>query len=565
MAGASGGFPQAALRNRSTGRQRPARAARHSQRLSRRDVPDECALAALCGALGAASVPGLCDKESDLLKGGTAPRRSVIEHVGRSIRAGEDPLGEAFCALRSAAARRSKGAVYTPESIVAAMLSWAQSQPAPDRVVDPGAGSARFLVGAGRRFPDARLVAVESDPLAALAARANLAVSEMAGRSRVQVENFLDTRLARLAGRTLFIGNPPYIRHHLIPPARKRWLKDEAAALGVRASALAGLHAYFFLAIAKLSRPGDYGALITSAEWLDVNYGRLVRDLFVGQLGGQSVLVVEPRAEPFPGTAATGAISTFKVGTSPKKACFASVAQVSAIGELGTGSEVARSRLVREARWSDFTRTLPKHPEGFVELGEICRVHRGQVTGANKVWIAGPHSAGLPRRVLFPAITKARELFDCGLTLSDDRHLRRVIDLPPDLAGLEETELESVRKFLGRAEEMGAKHGYVARHRRSWWSVGLRTPAPILATYMARRPPAFVLNRASARHLNVAHGLYPRERLSDDMLIRLVKWLRRSVTLHGGRVYAGGLTKFEPGEMERIRVPTPPNLLRDRE
>jgi len=32
--------------------------------------------------------------------------------------------------------------------------------------------------------------------------------------------------------------------------------------------------------------------------------------------------------------------------------------------------------------------------------------------------------------------------------------------------------------------------------------------------------------------------------------------------LHGGRVYAGGLTKFEPREMERIPVPDL-NVLRE--
>jgi adenine-specific DNA-methyltransferase len=40
--------------------------------------------------------------------------------------------------------------------------------------------------------------------------------------------------------------------------------------------------------------------------------------------------------------------------------------------------------------------------------------------------------------------------------------------------------------------------------------VRLRPPAPILATYMARRPPAFVHNLAGARHVNIDHGLYPR-------------------------------------------------------
>ena len=79
----------------------------------------------------------------------------------------------------------------------------------------------------------------------------------------------------------------------------------------------------------------------------------------------------------------------------------------------------------------------------------------------------------------------------------------------------------------------------------------------ILATYMARRPPAFVRNLAGARHVNIAHGLYPREPLPPAALDGLAAYLRRSVTPGQGRTYAGGLTKFEPREMERLPVPAP--------
>src|ERR1700694_2554447 len=101
---------------------------------------------------------------------------------------------------------------------------------------------------------------------------------------------------------------------------------------------------------------------------------------------------------------------------------------------------------------------------------------------------------------------------------------------------------------------MPADKGYVAENRKAWWSVGLREPAPVLATYMARRPPAFVRNRAEARHINIAHGLYPREPLQQQTLISLVNYLSKAVSVVDGRTYAGGLTKFEPREMERIPV-----------
>jgi hypothetical protein len=73
---------------------------------------------------------------------------------------------------------------------------------------------------------------------------------------------------------------------------------------------------------------------------------------------------------------------------------------------------------------------------------------------------------------------------------------------------------------------------------------------------MARRPPAFVLNACGARHINIAHGLYPRVPMSEKALAALTQFLRENVSTRSGRTYAGGLTKFEPRELERVYIPT---------
>ncbi|MBW8837101.1 MAG: class I SAM-dependent methyltransferase, partial [Burkholderia sp.] len=226
--------------------------------------------------------------------------------------------------------------------------------------------------------------------------------------------------------------------------------------------------------------------------------------------------------------------------------------------DLSRGEDVPRDRLAAAPRWSLVTRPAPAVPAGWVELGEFCRVHRGQVTGGNAVWIAGPHSAALPKRFLFPAVTKAHELL-AGETLRDPARLRRVIDLPHDLDSLEDR--AAIERFLAWARGQGADRSYIAQHRKPWWSVGLKAPAPILCTYMARRPPAFVRNLCGAAHINIAHGLYPRESLSDAMLDALAACLRETVAQSAGRTYAGGLTKFEPKELERIVVPRPEDLV----
>jgi hypothetical protein len=159
-------------------------------------------------------------------------------------------------------------------------------------------------------------------------------------------------------------------------------------------------------------------------------------------------------------------------------------------------------------------------------------------------------------------VTRARELFDAWdvLTAEAASRLRRVIDLPADLGELSSQERGEVEAFLAAARCAGAADSYIARHRTPWWRVRLREPPPILATYMARRPPAFVRNLAGARYLNISHGIYPRDPLPAEALDGLAVFLRQSVKDGGGRVYAGGLMKFEPTEMQRLRVPGVPLL-----
>ncbi|WP_091151615.1 Eco57I restriction-modification methylase domain-containing protein [Geodermatophilus africanus] len=510
-----------------------------------------------CITLGALDVGGPLSPEEEAVARSAAdlpgPSPEFVKELWRSIESGSDPLGDAFCALRDAATRRSDGAIYTPSTIVEPMVEWALHQ-SPTRVVDPGAGSGRFLAAFLRRDAGLHVIAIDLDPLATLMARATLAVFG-ARNARVIQADYTLVELPQVEGVTAFVGNPPYVRHHKLSRTAKEWAQRAAADLGYKISGLAGLHTHFILSTALLARPGDVGCFVTSAEWLDVNYGAIVRTLMLGDLGADSLHVLEPTAEPFEGTQTTAVITTFSVGEQSKSVRINDVNTLAELGDLvSAGRPIARQRLAEESRWSVLARTPSMTPDGFVQLGELCRVHRGTVTGANAIWVLAQAGA-LPDSVLFPSVTKARELFAAGPVLADGKGLKLVVDIPADLDCLESDERKAVEVFIKKAKQAGADKGYIASHRRAWWSVGLKGPAPILATYMARQAPAFVINAVDARHINIAHGLYPRQELDAHVLSRLAAALRTGVMLSQGRVYAGGLTKFEPKEMERLMVP----------
>lgn len=515
----------------------------------------ERALVGLCVAL-IGDKRRLTLRERKFISFGKVPSTKEVRLVRSAVLAGDDPLGERMCEIRPAELRREKGATYTPSEIVDAMVDWAADESAtPVRVVDPGTGSGRYLVAAAARFPGAALVAVEIDPLATLMLRANASVMSFANRLTVLLQDYRGISLPKVNGPTLYIGNPPYVRHHDIHATWKKWFSANAAGQGFKASNLAGLHIHFFLKTRELAQPGDFGAFITAAEWLDVNYGSILRRMLADGLGGTSLHVIDPKARPFADALTTGAITCFRVGNRPDQLTVRTVEALGDLAPLSQGAPVSWDDLANKHRWSFFVRGEAAHEAGMIELGELFRVHRGQVTGCNSAWIENQAMDGIPAKYLFPTVTRAREVIAAGLALADPTVLRRVLDLPNDLDELHSNERAAVARFLRWAKSQSVDKGFIASARRAWWSVQLRDPPPIISTYMARRPPTFVRNLAKARYLNIAHGLYPRGPLTEAQLGAVLGYLRRYASTEGGRIYAGGLVKFEPHDLERIRIP----------
>lgn len=138
----------------------------------------ENALIAACIALIGDDLSRLSPSEKKLVKtlGLAKCTAAEVASTRKMIARGDDPLGDIFALVRSSSDRRASGAVYTPPAIVQSMITWLSSQGKLERIVDPGAGSGRFVLAAGQAFPKAQLIAVEMDPLAALMLRANLRV-----------------------------------------------------------------------------------------------------------------------------------------------------------------------------------------------------------------------------------------------------------------------------------------------------------------------------------------------------------------------------------------------------
>lgn len=462
---------------------------------------------------------------------------------------GGDPLGDFFVDSISAGDRRSDGATFTPAWLIDLQLEQiAAMRNAPARIVDAGAGTGRYALKAGQRWPHATIIAIERNPALAEAIRINANATGV--KIQVICGDYLSITLPPLEGVTAFVGNPPYVRHHDISPQDKAWYRREMGRLRLPHSQLAGLHLYFYLKSYLLSKPGDVGCFVTAAEWMETNYGQSMRALFC-LMGGENLIRVHPSERIFHDALTTSAVVTWSIGaTGDVNVCDL------ALGAVQPRFRVEREQLVTLRKWPGFGQTVPPQTEGQCVLGDYFRISRGQVTGCNEVWVATRETERLiPRRYLFPCVTDAMEIIDTAGLLHDSSRLRRAIDLPADLNELSATERKRVDSFLEIAAVAGAADSYIARHRKPWWRVGLKSPPPIVMSYMGRRPPRFARNDCGARIINIAHGLTPSCPISQRAQDRLVAWLNDNVCVTAGRTYGGGMVKFEPGDAMRIPLP----------
>ena len=96
-------------------------------------------LKSLALALNARSVSGWSPAEEAIAKDVAIFSEKDAALFKRKIKAGDDPLGDTFCYLRSPEQRRDQGATYTPRDLSSAMVQWAVDQNLnPTRIVDPG-------------------------------------------------------------------------------------------------------------------------------------------------------------------------------------------------------------------------------------------------------------------------------------------------------------------------------------------------------------------------------------------------------------------------------------------
>jgi len=467
--------------------------------------------------------------------------------------------------------RKTRGAYFTPVEVARFIAAWA-IRTAGDRVLEPSCGEAAFLTEAVARLRElglddagwpAALHGHEIHPQSAAVARDLLAALGV-GASIAEGDFFV--REARPEFDAV-IGNPPYVRYqHFSGETRARAL---AAALrqGVRLSGLAGSWAAFVVHAGAFLKPEGRLGLVLPAELLSVKYATEIRHFLLRRFARVRLVLFDHLV--FPGVLedvvlllaqGSGGTDHFEVYQAARPQDL-----MQSLGRDWVGFHPRPN-----AKWT--SAMLPaevlalygavSEGEGFEAMAQWGGSFLGSVTGNNGFFTLSPARAAaarLPPHELLPISPPGgRHLSGLQFEHADWERLGQagaatLLFAPGDPPSA------AARRYIAQGAREGVALAYKCRVRTPWWRVPLVDRPDLFCTYMNHRRPRLLTNEAGALVLNSIYGvrLAPARRALGARLLPLAALNSLSLlgAEIGGRIYAGGMLKHEPREIDALPVP----------
>lgn len=509
-----------------------------------------------------------------------AVRTHVLPNAGRVPDNGRVttalPTPEADPAQR----RKARGAFFTPAPIAEHIVTWAVRDAA-DRVMEPSAGDAGFLVAAVERIRELAdggapgVPVVDGVEIHEHSARVGAQrVQDAGGTARIEVADFFDVPVR--PEYDAVIGNPPFIRYQDFSGKARAGAREAAAAAGVRLTGLASSWAAFVVHSARFLCEGGRLGLVLPAELLSVNYAAPVRRYLLESFAELELVRFDRQVF---GEAEADVVLVLADGYGRGPVTRPTVRAARDAEALAEPAEI----LVWEprdpaAKWTESfvdpaaMRVLRGATDrgAFVPLQKWGKSTLGMVTGNNGYFVLSPAQArahGLTSRDLLP------------VSPAGSRHLRGLELTSPSLDALGRlgrgTRLfrpvqrpsAAARRYIAHGEDCGVHLAYKCRMRAPWYRVPLVEVADLLLTCMNADTPRLTTNAAGVLHLNSVHGVYLHEEVRELGRELLPLASLNSLTLLSaevtGRTYGGGILKMEPREADVWQVPSPV-LLTDR-
>ena len=460
--------------------------------------------------------------------------------------------------------RRKFAQFFTPEPIAELMSRWLIGNSALKTVLEPAFGLGVFSRELLRQRPDIEITGYETDGRILKQAE-NLFRNypNVTLRQADYIFNDWDNKYDGI------ICNPPYFKFHDFD--NKPALIEIEKRTSFQLNGFTNLYALFILKSLTQLKPHGRAAYIVPSEFLNSDYGKLVKSHLISNGTLRHVIVVDFEENVFDDALTTSSVLLFAIDEHDKFVRFTNVKTrkdlenvEDLVEQYPTGSlhidAVRYQDLDPMVKWRRYYQTPNEHRyKDLVPFSSFGKVSRGIATGSNEYFIFTHSKAerfGITQSNLLPCICRATDVSSSFFTTAHFDELR-TNDRPVFLFKAEYGSDEAVEQYLekGISEEIDRK--YLTASRKPWYSLEKRPPAPIWVSVFHRKGLKFIRNEANISNLTTFHSIYLNMfslQRSDLFFAYLLTDISREIFEDNRREYGNGLKKFEPNDINNSKM-----------
>ncbi|NOY08391.1 MAG: N-6 DNA methylase [Spirochaetes bacterium] len=464
--------------------------------------------------------------------------------------------------------RKKYAQYFTPYCIARFMASWVVRGRGETDILDPAVGMGVFIRAAYQINPDLKFTGYEID--------------ENILRKTVNLFSACSINAEILPADFLFHGwnllydgilcNPPYISFRNFK-RKEEALAEFKSRLGVSLSGFSNIYTLFIIKSLHQLKPGGRAAFIVPLEFLNADYGKIVKEILTESRALRYIIVFKNDSGVFKDVLTTSGIFLFSKDRKERTVNFISLSGMEELTSpysrlnkypdllLSNNSKsVSFKELNPAEKWRIYYNSGTIRKSGcLVPFKKYARIIRGIATGANDYFTFNKRKQSefnIPDKFLLPCVCKSNQVKSPIFTKADYDELQRK-DSNILLFNAGNGKEEHVAEYIRLGEELKVNKRYLTGHRKPWYKVENRPPAPVLAGTFNRTGLRFIRNEAGILNLTAFHCIYVNfsglDRI-DTLFAYLLTDIAREILYDRGREYGSGLNKYEPNDLNNGKI-----------
>lgn len=449
--------------------------------------------------------------------------------------------------------RKKYAQFFTPEPVANIMIDWILDTPKFQTLLEPAFGLGIFSRLILEKDKKVHITSFDVDPVIFDIAKQNF-------KKFSNINYFFEDYLFNDWNNKYdtIICNPPYFKFH--DYENKKTLEEIKKRLKINLSGFTNIYTLFLLkSIYQLNENGR-AAYIIPSEFLNSNYGKLVKDYLIKSKTLRHIVVFDFKENVFDDASTTSAIILLERNKNSQTVSFSNINN---LAELEAFPNIPKfdynnQNLNPNIKWRTYYKKQKSEKyKDLIPFKNVAKVVRGIATGANEYFTFNKSKANKHNIIndcLLPCITKSKDVISPFFT-SDDFEKLKSKDANIYLFDACKNQSENnILKYieLGEHREINKKH--LTSKRTPWYSLENRPPSPIWVGVFNRNGLKFIRNEVNISNLTTFHCIYLNSNLFykiniDLLFAYLLTDVAQQILSDNRREYGDGLKKFEPNDL----------------